>query len=122
MATGGGESLVTPAGKVVDFWRLAQVVPVRLQNETTCTRDIPSTQQKLSTPKRTYTAQTTPQALVKKQFSDVQKDSFRMCVNHIKFAVSGRKNASKQASIHMHVSNSVSLVWGSLRPTPIIFY
>ena len=36
----GGESLVTFAGKVVDFRRLALAVPIRLQNETTCTRDI----------------------------------------------------------------------------------
>ena len=44
---GGGESLVTSAGKVVDFRRLALAVPIRLQNETTCTRDILSTQQKI---------------------------------------------------------------------------
>ena len=43
----GGESLVTSAGKVVDFRRLALAVPIRLQNETTCTRDILSTQQKI---------------------------------------------------------------------------
>ena len=35
---------------------------------------------------------------------------------HLKFSVSGR---SKQASIHMHVCNEVTLVWGSLRLTPI---
>ena len=45
--TGGGESLVTSAGKVVDFRRLALAVPIRLQNETTCTRDILSTQQNI---------------------------------------------------------------------------
>ena len=44
---GGGESLVTSAGKVVDFHRLALAVPIRLQNGTTCTRDILSTQQKI---------------------------------------------------------------------------
>ena len=42
-----GESLVTSVGKVVDFRRLALAVPIRLQNETTCTRDILSTQQKI---------------------------------------------------------------------------
>ena len=45
--TGGGESLVTSAGKVVDFRRLALAVPIRLQNETMCTRDILSTQQNI---------------------------------------------------------------------------
>ena len=44
---GGGESLVTSAVKVVDFRRLAVAVPIRLQNETMCTRDILSTQQKI---------------------------------------------------------------------------
>ena len=29
------------------------------------------------------------------------------------------KQASKQASIHMHVRNVVTLVWGSLRLAPI---
>ena len=38
--TGGGESLVTSVGKVVDFRRLALAVPIRLQNETMCTCDI----------------------------------------------------------------------------------
>ena len=50
--TGGGESLVTSSGRVVDFQRLALVVPIRLQNETTCTHDILST--KMSTRKWTY--------------------------------------------------------------------
>jgi len=31
------------------------------------------------------------------------------------------KQASKQASIHMHGRNEVTLVWGSLRLTPIIY-
>ena len=43
----GEESLVTSAGKVVDFRCLALAVPIRLQNETTCTHDILSTQQKI---------------------------------------------------------------------------
>ena len=33
--------------KVVDFRRLALAVPIRLQNKTTCTRDILLTQQKI---------------------------------------------------------------------------
>ena len=48
--TRGGESLVTSAGKV-DLRRLVLAVPIRLQNGITCTRDILSTQQKLSTRK-----------------------------------------------------------------------
>ena len=32
---GGGESLVTSVGKVVNFRRLGLAVPIRLQNETT---------------------------------------------------------------------------------------
>ena len=44
---GRGESLVTCAGKVVDFRCLALAVPIRLQNETTCTHDILSTQQNI---------------------------------------------------------------------------
>ena len=37
------------------------------------------------------------------------------------FTVSGRsKQASKQAYIHMHGCNEVTLVWGSLRLAPII--
>ena len=36
----GGESLVTSAGKAVDFHRLALVVPIRLQNKTACAREI----------------------------------------------------------------------------------
>ena len=31
------------------------------------------------------------------------------------------KQASKQASMHMHVRNAVLLVWGSLRLAPIIY-
>ena len=46
LKNGGGDGLLTPGGKVVDFHRLGLVVPIRLQNETTCTRDILSTQQK----------------------------------------------------------------------------
>ena len=34
--------------------------------------------------------------------------------------VYGRKQASKQANIHTHVSNAVPLVWGSLRLAPNI--
>ena len=34
---------------------------------------------------------------------------------HLKFTVYGRK----QASIHTHVRNTVTLVWGSLRLAPI---
>ena len=38
----------------------------------------------------------------------------------LKFSVSGwSKQASKQASIHTHVCNEVTLVWGSLRLAPI---
>ena len=37
----------------------------------------------------------------------------------LQFTVYGRKQASKQASIHTHVRNAVPLVWGSLRLTPI---
>ena len=33
--------------------------------------------------------------------------------------MAARKQASKQASIHTHVSNAVTLVWGSLRLAPI---
>ena len=44
---GGGESLVTSAGEVVDFRHLALAVPTRLQNEIMFTRDILSTQQKI---------------------------------------------------------------------------
>ena len=33
--------------------------------------------------------------------------------------MAARKQTSKQASIHMHVRNAVTLVWGSLRLTPI---
>ena len=35
--------------------------------------------------------------------------------------VYGRK-ASKQASIHMHVCNAVTLVWGSFRLSPMTYY
>ena len=39
---------------------------------------------------------------------------------HLKFSVSGRsKQASKHTSIHTHVCNEVTLVWGSLRLAPI---
>ena len=66
---GGGESLVTSAGKVVDFRRLALAEPIRLHNETTCTRDILSTQQKLSTRKSVdYSSK-----VGEKQFPDVRK-------------------------------------------------
>ena len=46
---GGGEerAWITSAGKVVDFRHLALAVPIRLQNETTCTCDILSTQQNI---------------------------------------------------------------------------
>ena len=44
----GGESLVASAGKVVDFQRLALVVPIRLQNKSMCTRPL---SKKLSTRK-----------------------------------------------------------------------
>ena len=47
--TGGGESLITSAGKVVDFRRLGLAVPIRFQNKTAQTLEILSTQQKLST-------------------------------------------------------------------------
>ena len=43
---GGGESLVTSVGKVIDLHCLALAVPIRLQNKTMCLRDILSTQQK----------------------------------------------------------------------------
>ena len=45
LKNGGGESLVTSTRKVVDFCHLA--VPIRLQNETTVTCDISSTQQNI---------------------------------------------------------------------------
>ena len=45
LKNGGGESLVTSTRKVVDFCHLALAVPIRLQNETTVTRDISSTHQ-----------------------------------------------------------------------------
>ena len=48
---GRGESLVTSGGKVVDFRHLGLAVPIRLQNETMCTRDILSTQQKIANSK-----------------------------------------------------------------------
>ena len=38
---------------------------------------------------------------------------------HLKFTAYGFKKSSKQASTHMHVRNVVTLVWGSLRLTPI---
>ena len=38
---------------------------------------------------------------------------------HLKFMVYGRKQASKQTSIHTHVRNVVTLMWGSLRLAPI---
>ena len=38
--TGGGESLGTSTVKAVDFWHLGLVVPIRLQNEITCSRDL----------------------------------------------------------------------------------
>ena len=38
---------------------------------------------------------------------------------HLKFTVYGRKQASKQASIHTHVHNAVTLMWGSLMLAPI---
>ena len=44
---GGRKSLVTLVGKVIDFHCLALAVPITLQNETMCTRDILSTQQKI---------------------------------------------------------------------------
>ena len=47
-SNGGGESRVTSAEKAVDFCCLALAVPIKLQNETTCTRDnILSTQRKI---------------------------------------------------------------------------
>ena len=64
-----GESLVTSAGKAVDFQHLALAVPIRLQNETTCTRDISSTQQKIINSKLNYTSK-----VDEKQFSGVQRD------------------------------------------------
>ena len=38
---------------------------------------------------------------------------------HLKFTVSGQ---SKQANIHTHVCNEVTLVWGSLRLAPLTCY
>ena len=39
---------------------------------------------------------------------------------HLKFSVSGQsKQANKQANIHMHVRNEVTLVWGLLRLAPM---
>ena len=38
---------------------------------------------------------------------------------HLKFTVYGHKQASKLASIYTHVCNAVTLLWGSLRLTPI---
>ena len=38
---------------------------------------------------------------------------------HLKFTVYSRKQASKLASIHTHMRNAVTLVWGSVRLTPI---
>ena len=38
--TGGGESLVTSTVKAVDFRRLGLAVPIRLQNEITCSRNL----------------------------------------------------------------------------------
>ena len=40
LKTRKGRSLVTSVGKVVDFRCLVLAVPIRLQNRTTCTRDI----------------------------------------------------------------------------------
>ena len=39
---------------------------------------------------------------------------------YFKFTVHGRKQASKQASLHTHVRNAVMLVWGSLRLAPMM--
>ena len=40
-----------------------------------------------------------------------------------RFTVSGRsKQASKQANIHTHRCNEVTLVWGSLRLAPIMLW
>ena len=44
---GGGESLVTSMGKIVDFQCLGLAVPIQLQNETMCTHDILSIHQKI---------------------------------------------------------------------------
>ena len=41
---------------------------------------------------------------------------------HLKFTVYGRKQASKQTSKHTHVRNAVTLMWGSLRLAPIIYF
>ena len=38
---------------------------------------------------------------------------------HLKFSVYGRKQTNRQTDIHTHVRNAVTLVWGSLRLTPI---
>ena len=38
---------------------------------------------------------------------------------HLKFTVYGRKQASKQASIHTHMRNAVTLMWGSLMLAPM---
>ena len=38
---------------------------------------------------------------------------------HLKFLVYGRKQTDRQTYIHTHVCNAVTLVWGSLRLTPI---
>ena len=47
LKNGEGESQVTVAGNVVDFWDLALLAPTRLQNETMHTSEILSTEQKV---------------------------------------------------------------------------
>ena len=60
--------------KSCDFWCLALVVPIRWQNETTCTRHSVHSAKNFQL-KNELITQTTPQTLVKKQFSNVQKDT-----------------------------------------------
>ena len=65
--------LVISVGKVVDFYRLAVAVPIRLQNEITCTHDILSTQQKIVNSKSELISVDYTLKVGEKQFSDVQK-------------------------------------------------
>ena len=99
--TGGWrESLVTSVGKVVDFWHLALAVPIRLQNKTTCTRDILSTQQKIVNLKLISTDCT----------SKVDENSFQMCgrgaspeSSRSKFTVAGLQDRLAHHTLQLRV-------------------
>ena len=94
--------MVASGRKVVDFRCLGLAVPIRLQKETTCTRDILSTQQKNCQLRNEFVSVDYTSRVGEKQFSNVRK-SRKFRDSNIKACCSWLRNRLVHHTLQLRV-------------------